>query len=108
MNGGRVDVVEEVYSARLAPAAKRWIVPFLASYPDTRMEVVDLIAEDDKIVGRFVCSETHLGDWLGHAPTGRRFEIVGEVCVLCLRGGRIVSAQGIEDTVKPLEHLRLR
>jgi SnoaL-like polyketide cyclase len=45
----------------LAPAARRWITAFRASFPDVHMEVVDLIAEGDKVVGRFTCSATHLG-----------------------------------------------
>ena len=108
MNGGRIDVVDELYSPRLAPAAKRWIAPFLTSFPDPRMDVVDLIAEDDKVVGRFACSGTHLGEWLGYAPTGRRFEAVDEVYIFRFREGRIVSAWGIEDTLKRLEQLGLR
>jgi predicted ester cyclase len=108
MNAGRLDVADELYSPRLAPAAKRWIAPFLASFPDVRMEVVDLIAEGDKVVGRFTCSGTHLGEWLGHAPTGRRFEAVDEVYIFRLSDGRIVHAWGIEDTLGRLQQLGLR
>ena len=108
LNAGRLDVVDELYSPRLAPAAKRWIAPFRASFPDMHMEVVDLIAEGDKVVGRFACSGTHLGDWLGHAPTGRRFEAVDEVYIFGFAEGKIVHAWGIEDTLKRLEQLGLR
>ena len=76
--------------------------------PDVRMETVDLIAEGDTVVGRFTCSGTHLGDWLGHAPTGRRFEAVAEVYVFRFREGRIVHAWGLEDTLGRLEQLGLR
>jgi predicted ester cyclase len=108
LNAGRLDVVDELYSPRLAPAAKRWIAPFLASFSDVRMEVVDLIAEDDKVVGRFTCSGTHRGEWLGHAPTGRRFDAIDEVYIFRFRQGRIVHAWGIEDTLGRLEQLGLR
>jgi hypothetical protein len=60
----------------IALVARRWITPFRVSFPDVHMENVELIAEGDKVVGRFTCSLTHLGQWLGHAPTGRRFERV--------------------------------
>jgi predicted ester cyclase len=108
MNAGRLEVVDELYSPRLAPAAKQWIAPFLASFPDARMEVVDLIAEGDQVVGRFTCSGTHLGEWLGYAPTGRRFEAVDEVSIFRFDQGRIVDAWGIEDTLGRLEQLGLR
>jgi hypothetical protein len=67
-NGGRLEVIDGLYAPELAPAARRWIAPFRASFPDVRMEVVELIAEGDKVVGRFTCSATHLGEWLGHPP----------------------------------------
>jgi predicted ester cyclase len=108
MNGGRMDAVDELYSPGLAAAAKRWIAPFRASFPDVQMEVVDLIADEDKVVGRFRCSGTHLGEWLGHAPTGRRFEAVDEVYFFRVQEGRIVHASGIEPTLGRLEQLGLR
>jgi predicted ester cyclase len=107
-NAGRLEAVEELYAPRLAAAARGWIAPFLAAFPDARMRVVDLIAEDDKVVGRFKCSGTHRGEWLGHAPTGRRFEDVDEVYIFRVRDGRIVSAWGLEDTLRRLEQLGLR
>jgi predicted ester cyclase len=106
-NGGRLDVIDELYVPELAGAARRWIAPFRASFPDVHMEVVDLIAEGDKVVGRFRCSATHLGAWLGQAPTGRRFERVDEVWVLRLRDGRIVHAWSLEDTLGRLRQLGL-
>jgi len=108
MNGGRMEVLDELYAPALARAARRWISPFQASFPDMRMEIVDLIAEGDRVVGRFACSATHLGDWLGYPPTGRRFERIAEVYIFRLREGRIVHAWGLEDTLGRLEQLGLR
>ena len=108
LNAGRLDVVDELYAPTLAPRAKRWIAPFRASFPDVHMEVVELIAEEDKVVGRFTCSGTHLGAWRGHAPTGRRFEAIDEVYIYRLRDGRIIEAWGLEDTLGRLQQLGLR
>ena len=108
LNAGRLDVVDELYAPDLAPDVKRWIAPFRVSFPDMRMEIIDLIAEGDKVVGRFTCSGTHLGEWLGHAPTGRRFEAVDEVSIFRFEGSRIVEAWGIEDNLGRLEQLGLR
>ena len=107
LNGGRLEVVDELYAPELAPAARRWITPFRVSFPDVHMEIVDLIAEGDKVVGRFTCSATHLGQWLGHAPTGRRFERVDEVAIFRLRGGRITEAWSLEDSLSRLQQLGL-
>jgi predicted ester cyclase len=107
LNGGHLEVIDELYTPELAPAARRWIAPFRASFPDVHMEVVELIAEGDKVVGRFTCSATHLGGWLGHAPTGRRFERVDEVGIYRLRDGRIAHAWSLEDTLSRLRQLGL-
>jgi predicted ester cyclase len=107
LNAGRLEVLEELYSPELAPAARRWTAPFRAAFPDVRMEVVELIAEGDKVVGRFTCSGTHRGPWRGQAATGRRFEGVAEVYIFRLREGRIVHAWGLEDTLARLQQLGL-
>ena len=108
LNAGRLDVVEELYAPSLAAAAKRWISPFRSSFPDVHREVVELIAEGDKVVGRFKCSGTHLGEWRGHAPTGRRFRAIDEVYIFRFSEGKIVHAWGLEDTLRRLEQLGLR
>ena len=107
LNGGRLEVIDELYAPELAAAARSWIAPFRASFPDVHMEVVELIAEGDKVVGRFTCSATHLGTWLDQAPTGRRFERVDEVAIFRLRDGRIVHAWSLEDTLGRLRQLGL-
>jgi predicted ester cyclase len=98
LNGGRLELIDELYSPEMAPGAHRWIAPFRESFPDVEMEIVDLIAEGEQVVGRFRCSATNLGAWRGRPPTGRRFERVDEVYIFRVRDGRIVEAWGIEDT----------
>ena len=107
MNAGRLDLIDEIYSPRLARGARRWIEPFRASFPDVHMDIVDLIAEGEKVVGRFRCSGTHLGPWRGHPPTGRRFERVDEVYVFRVLEGRITEAWGLEDTISRQRQLGL-
>jgi predicted ester cyclase len=108
LNGGQMDVIEELNAPALAADAKAWIAPFRVSFPDVHMQVVDLVAEDDTVVGRFTCSGTHLGVWLGYAPTGRRFEAIDEVSINRFRDGRIVESWGLEDNLGRLEQLGLR
>jgi len=107
INDGRLDAVAELYTPETAAAAKRWIEPFRRSFPDVHMEIVDLVAEDDQVVGRFLCSGTHRGRWRGHQPTGRRFERVDEVYFFSFRDGMIAGAWGLEDNAKRLRQLGL-
>jgi predicted ester cyclase len=106
-NGGDLGVIDELYAPELAGAARRWIGPLRASFPNVHMELVELIGEGDKVVGRFTCSATHLGAWLGHAPTGRRFEQVDEVSIFRFRDGRIAHVWSLEDTLDRLRQLGL-
>jgi predicted ester cyclase len=107
LNEGRMEVVGDLYSPQMAPGVKRWIAPFRAAFPDVHMEVVDLIAEGDKVVARFKCSGTHRGEWRGRPATGRRFEDVDEVYIFTVEGGRIVDAWGLEDTLTRMRQLDL-
>lgn len=107
MNGGHLDTIEEIYHPRLAVAARRWIEPFLNSFGDIHMHIVELIAANDIVVGRFTCSGTHVGSWLGHPPTGRRFTNIAEVYIFGITDGRISRAWGLEDTHSRLRQLGL-
>jgi predicted ester cyclase len=61
INNGRLELVDELYTPEMAKGARRWIAPFRESFPDVRMDPLDLIAEGEKVVGRFRCSATHAG-----------------------------------------------
>lgn len=108
MNAGRLDVVEQVYAAEVAAAARRWITPFRNAFPDVHMRIIDLIAEADQVVGRFTCSATHQGPWRGHPPTGRQFINIAEVYIFRIRDRKIIHAWGIEDVYTRMKQLGLR
>lgn len=107
MNDGRLDVLGELYTPAMADAARRWTAPFREAFPDVRMEVVQLVAEGDTVVGRFRCSATHIGEWRGQPPTGRSFRNVDEVYFFTVTGGRIAAAWGLEDNEKRTAQLGL-
>jgi predicted ester cyclase len=108
VNERDLDSIEEVATGQIASDARRWVGPFSVSFPDFHMEVIDVIAEDDKAVGYFKCSGTHRGEWRGHAPTGRRFEAVDEVYIFRVEGGKLSSALAVvEDNLTRLRQLGL-
>ena len=107
LNGGDLSVLDELSTPAMARAARGWIEPFRRAFPDVRMDVVELVAEDDTVVGRFRCSGTHLGEWRGHPPTDRRFEDVDEVYFFKVRDSRISHAWGLEDTLSRIRQLGL-
>ena len=108
VNEGDLDAITEVADGQIADEAQRWIGPFRESFPDFRMEVVDVIAEDDKVVGHFKCSGTHEGEWRGHEPSGRHFEGVDEVYIFKVADGKLASAVAVvEDNLTRLRQLGL-
>lgn len=107
VNGGRDELVHELFAPELADFAKEWFGSFRRSFPDMEMKLVELVAEGNAVVGRFSCSATHLGEWRGHPPTGRRFQDVDEVYFFTFSGERIAGVWGIEDTLDRFQQLRL-
>lgn len=107
VNGGRDELVDELFTSDMTGAVRDWFGAFRRSFPDVHMRTVDLVAEGDTVVGRFACSATHRGEWRGHAPTGRRFEDVDEVYFFTFQGDRISALWGIEDTLDRFHQLRL-
>ena len=106
VNAGDLDAIEEVATGDIARGAAGWIGPFRESFPDFRMEVVDVIAEGDKVVGHFKCSGTQEGEWRGRPPTGRRFESVDEVYIFRVEDGKLAAALAIvEDNLTRLKQL---
>jgi predicted ester cyclase len=105
VNAGDLDAIHALFAPDLAPTARQWFGSFRSSFPDLRMELVDLVVESDKVAARFTCSATHLGEWRGSPPTGKRFEAVDEVYFFRVQDGRFVDAWGLEDNLSRLRQL---
>jgi predicted ester cyclase len=108
VNDRDLDAIEDVASGQVAQEAARWVGPFTESFPDFRMEVVDVIAEADRVVGYFKCSGTHEGEWRGAPASGRRFQNVDEIYIFRVREGRLDSALAVvEDNLTRMRQLGL-
>ncbi len=97
INAGDLDAVDRLYAPGIAEAARAWVAPFRAAFPDVRMETVALVGEGDTVVGHFRCSGTQTGPWHGRPATGRAFRDVREVYWFTVRDGRLVEWWGLED-----------
>jgi predicted ester cyclase len=107
VNHRNLDVLDDVAEGEIALAARQWIGPFRDSFPDFRMEIVDLIAEGEQVAAHFRCSGTHLGPWQGHPATGRSFSGVDEIYIFRVSGGKLAGAFGVEDNLARLRQLGL-
>ena len=107
VNQGNLDVLAEVADGEFAQAAKQWVGPFRAAFPDFSMKIVELVAEEEKVAAHFRCSGTHLGEWMGRPPSGRRFQDVDEIYIFRVRNGKLTDATGVEDNLSRMRQLDL-
>ena len=55
------------------------VVRFMrASFPDVQWHMEDIAASDGKAAVWWTCTGTHLGEFMGHAPTGRTAQSAGD------------------------------
>jgi len=107
INAGDVEAtVDELFAPRAARRVKRLFTEFYSAFPDWREEIVELVAEGDTVAGRFRCSGTHRGKFLGEDPTGRRME-VEEVFFLRAEDGKFVDFWALEDSLSRMRQLGL-
>lgn len=78
----------------------------LRAYPDLRVTVEDLIEEGDKVVARNTVTGTHLGEYMGLAPTGRSVTYK-EIFICRFVDGRIAEIWGVVDVFSQLKQLGL-
>lgn len=113
INGGRVELLTEVvgqdytevvdgrrYEVGLE-GARAHALGVRQTYPDLHLTIDRQIAEGDWVVSCITASGTHLGEWLGIAPTGRRVTFTG-VNVDRVVGGKLVEHGGAANMLGPL------
>jgi predicted ester cyclase len=106
INANDMDVMDELFIPKLARPTKRSFMAFRAAFPDWRMEIAELVAEGNTVVGRFRCSGTNQGEFKGVPPTGRRME-VDEVYFLRVKDGKFMYFWGLEDDLSRMRQLGL-
>jgi predicted ester cyclase len=106
INANDMNVMDELFAPKLARPTKRSFTTFRAAFPDWHMEIAELVAEGNTVVGRFRCSGTNEGEYKGSPPTGKRME-VDEVYFLRVEDGKFVDFWGLEDDLSRLRQLGL-
>ncbi len=107
INAGNIEgIVDDLFAPRAARRVKRLFGEFYSAFPDWREEIVELVAEGNTVAGRFRCSGTHRGEFLGEPPTGKRME-VDEAFFFRVEGGKFVYFWGLEDSLNRMRQLGL-
>ena len=77
-------------------AFKELVRSFTTTFSAFRVELHDIIAEDDRVAIRWTSHMTHTGDGLGFAPTNKRAALAGSSFVV-IRYGKIFSGWNYLD-----------
>jgi predicted ester cyclase len=76
------------------------------AFPDLHVTVEDLVEEGDKVVGRHTVTGTHLGEYLGTAPTGKSVTY-NEIFIARFVGGRVAETWGVVDVLSQMKQIGL-
>jgi predicted ester cyclase len=84
--------------------ARRYITALREAFPDLCFEVLDLIAEGDKVVGYADVSGTFLKEFAGMKPTGKHAQW-REAHICRMENGRVKEHWSVEDQLGMLQQL---
>ena len=104
IGGRKLEVFDELLSVDSAPFKQR-AAAIHAAFSDLQTSVDELLIDGDNIAWRWSVSGTHVGDFGGVAPTGRRVTLQG-VNFQRLEGGRVAQHWTLADTAGVLQQLR--
>ena len=91
---GDLEALDELMVPELADEFKRDVAEIRRAFPDYAGTNVEQIAEGEEVANRFVFLGTHLGEFEGVNPTGRRVEFVGHSI------DRVVEGKIVESWVE--------
>jgi steroid delta-isomerase-like uncharacterized protein len=115
-NAGNLAIADEIYAtdfvnhdpsapdARDLKTYKGFIAATRSAFPDFAVTLEVMIAERDKIAGRWTARGTHQGELSGIPPTGRQATWTG-MTIYRLAGSKIVEAWWSKDMLGPLIQL---
>ena len=119
-NGRQLDLLEDVLhpefrgrgvspfapdKPEVGPGARRKLYEmFLQAIPDARGEVLDVVAEGDKVVLVDRFSGTHRGEFFGRPATGDRIEWMA-IHIYTIRDGKVLEDAYMRDELAIMQQL---
>lgn len=83
----------------------RAIARLRSGFPDWHEHVEDVVIDGDKVAVRYFSTGTHLGNFEGRPPTGRRLR-VDELSIFRIANGRVAEQWCINDDLAYGKQLR--
>lgn len=75
-----------------------------SAFPDFKMEILDLIAEGDRVAFRMRVTGTHKGPYMGISPTGRMISVEA-MHILRFSKGKVAEHWSVRDDLTRLRQL---
>lgn len=83
---------------------REYIAMYLTGFPDLRITIDELLAVNDKVIGRFTFTGTHGEELFGLAPTQRQVR-VRQIAIYRIEGGRVVEEWESSDQLGLMQQL---
>jgi len=84
------DFVDHAHRTRGLEEYKQYVTMVRKGFPDYNETIEDIIAEGDKVWVRNTFTGTHVGDFMGFAPTGKKITETA-VQMYCIVNGKVVE-----------------
>ncbi|BBO68097.1 hypothetical protein DSCA_20270 [Desulfosarcina alkanivorans] len=118
-NSGEKEAIPEVYStdcivhwpkgwaeheSRGLDGVRQAIEKIRSAFPDWHEEVVDMVAEGNKVVTRYVSTGTLLGSYAGIKEAGKKVEF-DEISIYRIEGGKVIEQWCLSDDLSTLRQI---
>lgn len=100
---GNTDVLNELLIPN-REALKNGITAFRAAFPNAKLIVEQLFAEDDKVVCHVAVSGKHQKEWLGATSTGKEITWTASL-ITRFDNGKMVELWAIRDELSMMQQL---
>lgn len=116
VNSGELEVLREVMAPNVVdhdPAPDQGEGPegfiqfftmFRGAFPDLKVAVDHMVADDDNVSIAYTVTGTHRGDFMGISPSGKRIEARG-MQIARFENGKIIERWGSSDELGILKQL---
>jgi predicted ester cyclase len=116
MEGGNVEILKEIIAEKFVnrtaapnvPTDVTGIIAYVGAmqkaFPDMHIEIHDQFGENDLVCTRKTIHGTHLGEIMGHAPSGKKVQI-NVIDIVRVKDGKYVEHWGRNDFAQVLQQL---
>jgi predicted ester cyclase len=108
INNYRTELLDELFvsGSLIAGSFKDTVVLVRTAFPNARVTIDHLLAEDDQVAVVFTVTGENTGPFMGHPPTGQSILFSG-IHYYQIRNGRILTARYEHDLLGLMEQLGL-